>query len=116
MDNLAKGNTANIGLPMDNTAGVSSDSFTDWGRDRSWWMANYSNRPYVSADRLFDDYEPAYQFGYESANKYRGRHWDNIEPHLRTDWDNYERRGTSTWESAKDAVRDAWDKVTGKHR
>jgi hypothetical protein len=115
MDNLAKGNTNNIGLPMDSTPGVNSDSFTsDWNRDRGWWMANYANRPYVSADRLFEDYEPGYQFGYESANKYRGRKWNDIEPNLRTDWETYEGRGHHTWEHMKDAAHDAWDKVTGK--
>jgi hypothetical protein len=115
MDNLAKGNTSNIGLPMDSTPGIDSDAFTsDWNRDRGWWMANYANRPYVSADRRFEDYEPAYQFGYESARKYRGRNWSDIEPHLSTDWQTYEHRGRHTWEHMKDAAHDAWDKVTGK--
>lgn len=39
-----------------------------------------------------------------------------MENDLRTGWDEYEGRGSpqSTWESVKDAVRDAWHRVTGQ--
>jgi len=112
MDNLNKGNTSDIGL-----TGTTTDtgSFTgDWNLDQQWWRENFTNRPYVSADRRFEDYEPGYRFGYESANRYRGKSWSDAEPTLRTDWDRFEGRGSSTWESMKDAVRDAWDSITGK--
>jgi hypothetical protein len=112
MDNLNKGNTSDIGL-----TGTTTDtgSFTgDWNLDQQWWRENFTNRPYVSADRRFEDYEPGYRFGYESANRYRGKSWNDAEPTLRTDWDRFEGRGSSTWESMKDAVRDAWDSITGK--
>jgi hypothetical protein len=112
MDNLNKGNTSDIGL-----TGTTTDtgSFSgDWNLDQQWWRENFRNRPYVSADRRFEDYEPGYRFGYESANRYRGKTWSDIEPRLRTDWDRFEGRGSSTWESMKDSVRDAWDSITGK--
>lgn len=83
----------------------------DWTRDQDWWRDNFRNRPYVSADRGFDYYEPGYRYGYESATRFRGRKWNDIEPELRTGWDRFEGRGKSTWENIKDAVRDAWDKV-----
>jgi hypothetical protein len=38
-----------------------------------------------------------------------------VEADLRTGWDKYEHRGTSTWERIKDAVRDAWHRVTGQN-
>jgi hypothetical protein len=39
-----------------------------------------------------------------------------VESDLRTGWDKYEHRlsGGSTWENIKDAVRDAWHRVTGQ--
>jgi hypothetical protein len=46
-----------------------------------------------------------------------GRSWNDVEADLRTGWDKYEGRGTaaeSTWEKVKDAVRDAWHRVTGQ--
>jgi hypothetical protein len=107
MANLNKQGQTDLGA----TSGTFSD---DWNSDRSWWQENFRNRPYVSADRRFEDYEPGYRFGYESANRYRGKNFNDIESSLRTDWDRFEGRGSSTWENMKDSVRDAWDRVTGR--
>ena len=108
-NNIAKGNTSDVGL-----TGTTGNLSGDWNLDQNFWRANFRDRPYVTADRRFEDYEPGYRFGYESANRYRGKQWNDIEPTLRTDWDRFEGRGHSTWENMKDAVHDAWDKVTGK--
>lgn len=86
-----------------------------WIDEDEYWRAHFHQRPYASTTG--DDYEyyqPGYRYGYEAANRYRGREWDDIEPDLSMDWDRYEYRGESTWERVKDAVRDAWDRVTGK--
>mgnify|MGYP006182844913 CR=1 FL=1 len=40
---------------------------------------------------------------------------DEVESDLRTGWSSYEHRGMSTWEQIKDAVRDGWDRVMGRH-
>jgi len=94
---------------------TSGATFTgDWTRDQGWWRENFRNRPYVTADRRFEDYEPGYRYGYESVNRYKGRKWNDIESELRTGWDRFEARGQSTWENIKDAVRDAWDNLTGR--
>lgn len=45
----------------------------------------------------------------------RGEKWEDVETDLSRSWNAYEHRGTSTWEQMKEAVRDAWDRVTGKH-
>jgi hypothetical protein len=86
----------------------------DWNTEESWWRDNWSSRRYASGDRGFDYYRPGYRYGFESANRYRGREWNDVESDLRTGWNSYEHRGQSTWEDLKDAVRDAWDRVTGK--
>jgi hypothetical protein len=85
----------------------------DWSSEESYWKSNFSSRPYARADRGFDYYSPAYRYGYESANQYRGRQWNDVETDLRSGWDRYEHRGQSTWENVKDAVKDAWNRVTG---
>lgn len=86
----------------------------DWTPEEAYWRANWSGRPYVSADRNFDYYRPGYRFGFESANRYRGRAWNDVENDLRSDWDRWEHRGESAWENVKDAVRDAWNRVTNR--
>ena len=90
-------------------------STRDWTQERSWWQDNFRSRPYATADRGFDYYEPGYRYGTEAANRYRGRNWNDVESDLRSGWDSYEGRGSSrsTWEDIKASVRDAWDRVTG---
>ena len=108
-------NTENRTEKNFNQSATSGGTFTgDWSRDQSWWRDNFRNRPYASADRRFEDYEPAYRYGYESVSRYRDKDWNDVEPDLRRGWDNYEARGDSTWDNMKDAVRDAWDNITGK--
>ena len=122
-DNIAKGNTGDIGITDENTTSgrltdsmrANPDSFSgDWTRDRNWWESNYMNRPYAAADRRFENYEPGYRFAYQSMSRYKGKKWDQVEPSMRSDWNHFEGRGESAWENVKDAVRDAWDSITGK--
>ena len=88
----------------------------DWTDEDAYWRTNYRTRPYASsASNEYDYYQPGYRYGYEFANKYPGRSWSEAEAELSEGWNKYEHRGGSTWEQMKDAVRDAWDRVTGRH-
>jgi hypothetical protein len=91
-----------------------TDRQLDWSAEETFWRGNWSTRPYASADRGFDYYRPAYRYGSESALRYSGRQWNDVESDLRTGWDRYEHRGQSTWENIKDAVRDGWNRVTNR--
>lgn len=84
----------------------------DWKTEEDYWRNNYGTRPYAFT-RDFDYWRPGYEYGYESAMKYQGRKWNDAENDLRTGWDRFQNRGTATWEQMKDAVRDAWGRVTG---
>ena len=87
-----------------------------WEDEDEYWQTNYSSRPYAASEgRQYDYYQPGYRYGYEAANRYRDREWDDVQSDLERDWNGYQYRGTSTWQQMKDAVRDAWDRVTGKH-
>jgi hypothetical protein len=87
---------------------------SSWNDEDIYWQSNYRTRPYASdAGRDYDYYRPGYRYGYEAANRYQNRSWNDVEADLSRDWNSYEHRGTSTWEQMKQAVRDAWDRVTG---
>jgi len=87
---------------------------SSWDDEDTYWRSNYRTRPYASdAGREYDYYRPGYRYGYEAANRYQNRSWNDVEADLSRDWSSYEHRGTSTWEQMKQAVRDAWDRVTG---
>ena len=86
----------------------------DWADEDIYWQTNYRNRPYASSGSLsYETYRPGYRYGYESAHRYQGKNWEDVESDLSRGWNAYEHRATSTWEQVKAAVRDAWDRVTG---
>lgn len=79
----------------------------------AYWRENFKNRPYASTnpDYPYEDYQPAYQHGWENYDRYSGRTFEEAESDLSRDWDT--RRGESRldWDSARHAARDAWDRV-----
>src|SRR5262245_52335864 len=42
----------------------------------SYWRSNYRSRPYVDPGDRFDDYEPAYRYGYTAYSYYPGRDFE----------------------------------------
>ena len=91
----------------------SDNRVAQWDDEERYWRESFRSRPYVTADRGFDYYAPAYRYGFESAGRYGGRAWSDVEPELERGWTEYRRESKSTWQDIKDAVRDAWDRVTG---
>jgi uncharacterized protein (TIGR02271 family) len=79
--------------------------------DDTYFRTHY-NSMYASGGGRYEEYLPAYSYGYNMAgsDKYRGRAWNDVEPTLRTDWE--ARNPGSTWEKFKAAVRHGWDKIT----
>ena len=86
-----------------------------WDQEDLWWKENFKSRPYA-AGGSYEEFQPAYRYGFESGRHNMGRTWSDVETDLRSGWDKYEHRGASgsTWENIKDAVRDAWHRVTGQ--
>jgi hypothetical protein len=75
---------------------------------RSHWDSTYG-----SGGRTYYDYEPAYSFGHEMANRHRGRDWDEVEPEVRSEWESRDTTGgESSWEHFKAAIRHGWDRLT----
>jgi uncharacterized protein (TIGR02271 family) len=71
------------------------------------WQTNYAN-----LGGTYEDYEPAYRYGYSLRDdpRYASRDWSAIEPDVRRDWET--RYPGSTWERMKAAVRRGWDRMT----
>jgi hypothetical protein len=109
-DRNEMGSTSRTGA----TTGTSgATGLADWTAEDAYWRQNYASRPYARGDRGYEYYQPGYRYGFESAQRYGARQWNEIESDLRGGWDRFEHRGQSVWENVKDAVRDAWDRVTG---
>ncbi|MGE5835108.1 MAG: hypothetical protein ACM4AI_11555 [Acidobacteriota bacterium] len=85
-----------------------------WEMEDEYWRGAFRSRPYCASDTSYDDWRPAYRYGYESAVRHEGRAWDDrLEDELRTGWDRYPERTSRdwSWQHVKDAVRDAWNRL-----
>lgn len=87
-----------------------------WNDEDRWWRDTFSSRPYATG-RTYEEFRPAYQYGFESGQHHLGRSWNEVEPDLRTGWEKFESKAGAggTWENVKHAIKDAWDRVTGQH-
>jgi hypothetical protein len=77
----------------------------------AFWRQNYRSRDYVQPGADYDQYEPAYRYGYSSYSRYQGRDWNDVEPQLARDWDRTRERSSLDWDRAKYATKDAWQRV-----
>lgn len=77
-------------------------------RFRGHFDTNLSN-----AGFNYDQYVPAYRYGYDLATdpRYNTYDWTRIEPEARRYWDE---RNPGTWDRFKLAVRHAWEEVKDK--
>jgi len=76
---------------------------TNW---RNHYQKNFGN-----SGMKYEQYEPAYQYGYDLYNDKRYNNWDwnRLEPEARKSWE--QRYPNSAWDKAKGAVRYAWESV-----
>jgi hypothetical protein len=80
----------------------------------AYWRENYRSRPYVDANRSYDDYQPAYKYGWESRGQYAGQRFEDVESDLERGWDKARGASRQTWNEARNATRDAWHRVEEK--
>jgi len=77
--------------------------------EHDYWRSQFRHQRYVSADDTYETYAPAYQYGWESRARYKGKQFSEVERDLEAGW--YSARGASNlaWGRAKNATRDSWD-------
>ena len=77
----------------------------------STFEKTYNKTPYYTAGRDWNDYRPAYQYGYDTYGKYRGKNFDDVEPQLARDWEVTKANSRLAWSEAKGAVKDGWHHI-----
>ena len=75
------------------------------------WKNSYTSRPYYKANSSWDDYEPAYRYGYDTYGQYRGKSFESVESDLERGWDKTRANSRLAWNDAKGAVRDGWHHI-----
>jgi hypothetical protein len=92
-------------------AGKAVEESIDPTAEDAYWRENFKNRDYVQKGSEYEEYRPAYQYGWESRGQYADRRFDDVEPELQTHWPKKRGKSKMSWEQAKAATRDAWDRV-----
>ena len=91
--------------------------------EAKYWRENYSSRPYAHSVMGYEEYAPAYQYGWENFKQTDGPDstFETIEAEMGRGWDKAKGMSKLVWNDAKDASRDAWNRVQtavhgeGKH-
>jgi hypothetical protein len=79
--------------------------------EETFWRDNYSARPYAEPGMEYDEYAPAYRYGYTSFQQYRGRSFDDLDDDLRSGWSRARGESKLEWDKARNATRDAWERA-----
>jgi hypothetical protein len=82
-------------------------------KEEAYWRENHADQPYADKKLPFDAYAPAYRFGYEAAQKYPGKKYEEIETDIALDWEKARPDSALPWDHARPAVRAAWDRIAG---
>lgn len=107
---------AAIGSAIGGAIGHSAGEAIDPTIETEYWRTNYSSRPYVTSGSSFGDYEPAYRLGWEARARNEGRTYDEVEGDLASEWERNHGKSSLDWKRAREASRDAWDRIDGANR
>ena len=77
----------------------------------NYFEANYKSEPYYQSGRDWSDYQPAYQYGYDTYGQYQGQKFEQVEDALQRNWDSAKANSRLAWSEARGAVRDGWHHI-----
>src|SRR4029077_15733594 len=77
---------AAVGGRAGGRAGKGISESVNPSEEDTYWRESYSSRPYSSQGRSYDEYRPAYQYGWESRGRYADRNWNEAESDLEHGW------------------------------
>ena len=104
---------AAIGAVAGGLAGGAAAEAIDPSAETEYWKETYASRPYADKKLGFEQYEPAYRYGWESFGQQDGdnHEFSSAEAGLGRGWE--KARGTSRldWSQARSATKDAWDRI-----
>jgi hypothetical protein len=77
----------------------------------AYWSQNYCKRPYYDPSIPYEEYRPAYRYGWEARAIHSRCAFEAVEAELKMNWESARAQSTLSSEKAMAAVRDAWDRV-----
>ena len=91
-------------------AGKAAAEAVDPSIEDAYWRDNYRTRPYYDSATTYDEYAPAYRYGWEGRQRYPDRCFDEVEADLQSGWGRARDNSKLDWQRAREATRDAWDR------
>jgi hypothetical protein len=110
---IGAGVGAVVGAVAGGLAGKGVAEAIDPTVEHAYWRSEYSKRPYTAKGSSYEQYAPAYQYGWESytGHSKNRQTFDALEPELRTGWERRRENQKLSWDDAKAATRDAWERL-----
>jgi phage tail tape-measure protein len=105
---LGAGVGAVVGGLAGGLAGIAAGEAATREED-DYWRGSFASRPYA-AGSSYEEFRPAYRYGWESRARDPERSFEEAESELRRGWEEGEGHDLA-WERAKQAIRDAWHRV-----
>ncbi len=98
------------------TGGLAAGEDLDPVAEGDYWRQLFRRRPYFEVGRPYEDYEPGYRYGWESAaeDRFAGRSFDEVEDELERHWADRRGENSREWGDVREIVRDAFDRVRGR--
>ncbi|HMN96231.1 MAG TPA: hypothetical protein PKC43_07950 [Phycisphaerales bacterium] len=86
----------------------------DPAEEETFWRDVYESRPYVDPRFTYEDYGPAYRYGWErwASRENPKIRFDDLEEDLRDGWERAKRASRLTWAQARDAAQESWKRVS----
>jgi|CXWL01.1.fsa_nt_gi hypothetical protein len=79
--------------------------------ESQYWSSHYAERPYVPEGTSYDQYEPAFRYGWEARMAHHGKRFKDVQSTLEQGWNQAKGDSKLTWRQAKSAIREAWYRV-----
>ena len=104
-----------VGAVAGGAAGHAAGEAVNPTVEEGYWRENYNKRPYYQSGQEFSEFQPAYRYGWESAGRsdFEGKRFEDVESDLERGWDKARGTANRTWSDAREATRDAWNRVRG---
>ncbi len=102
-----------IGATVGGLAGKAAAEAVDPTIELAYWRKTHGTMPYASSAYAFDEFEPAYRYGWESFSKDadKSRTFESVESDLSRGWDHAKGSSRLAWKHAKHATRHAWTRM-----
>ncbi len=83
----------------------------DPATEHAFWRKEVGNRPYFTQGTPYEQYGPAFQYGWDSRATHKGKTFNDVELQLGREWETHRGQSKLSWNHAKGATHDAWQRA-----